>query len=73
MAARAGAGWVTAVERSRMLYRMARQALDANSDAPGAAHVRIVDCPLRCIGVEGVHCIICSPLDNNFCIGGLSL
>ncbi|EIE22937.1 hypothetical protein COCSUDRAFT_83709 [Coccomyxa subellipsoidea C-169] len=53
MAARAGAGRVTAVERSRMLYRMARQALDANLDAPGAANVRIVDCPLRCIGVQG--------------------
>ncbi|KAK9917705.1 hypothetical protein WJX75_007354 [Coccomyxa subellipsoidea] len=53
MAARAGAGRVTAVERSRMLYRMARQALDANLDAPGAANIRIVDCQLRGVGVQG--------------------
>lgn len=57
MAARAGAGRVTAVERSRMQYRMARQALDANLDAPGAANIRIVDCQLRGVGVQGAACV----------------
>ena len=53
LAARAGAGRVTAVERERMLYRMARQALAANAAAPGAARITLLDRPLRLVGVAG--------------------
>lgn len=53
LAARCGAGRVTCVERSRMLYRMAKQALLSNRDAPGAERIHLVDGPLSCLHVEG--------------------
>ena len=53
LAARAGAGRVTAVERGRMLFRMAAQALAANAAAPGAPRVTLLDQPLRSVGVAG--------------------
>ncbi len=52
-AAAAGSVRVTAIERTRMLYRMARQLLDANKSAAGAARVRLVDRQLRAVGVAG--------------------
>lgn len=53
LAARAGARRVTAVERSRMLFRMAQQTLAANADAPGAENIRIIARSLQGIGVHG--------------------
>ena len=55
LAARAGAARVSGVERSRMLFRMARQALAANVGAANAGRIRLLDCPLRCIGVAGAQ------------------
>ena len=55
LAARAGAGRVSSVERSRMLFRMAKQALAANTGATNADRIRLLDCPLRCIGVAGAQ------------------
>lgn len=56
LAAQAGCGSVTAVERSRMLFRMAKQCLEANAGgehAEVAARVRLVDRRLQSVGVEG--------------------
>lgn len=53
LAARAGAGRVTAVERGRLLFRMAQQALAANAATPGAARISLLDRPLRSVGVAG--------------------
>lgn len=53
LAARAGAGRVTMVERSRMLYRMARQALDANPNAPRVERIHLVGRRLQSCGVRG--------------------
>lgn len=53
-AAAAGAARVTAVERGRMLYRMARFLLDGNRGVPGAAAVHLVDRRLTAVGVAGV-------------------
>jgi predicted RNA methylase len=53
LAARAGAGHVTAVERGRMLYRMAKQVLESNGEAKGAANVHLLDRGLRAVGVQG--------------------
>lgn len=53
LAARAGAGHVTAVERGRMLFRMAAQALAANAAAPGTPRITLLDRPLRSVGVAG--------------------
>jgi len=53
LAARAGDARVTAVERGRLLHRMAAQALAANAAAPGAAAVCLLDAPLRSVGVAG--------------------
>eukprot|EP00887_Chlorella_sp_A99_P004798 scaffold4.g4798.t1 len=53
LAARAGAGAVTCVERSRMLFRMAKQALEANRSQPGAGSVRLMDRRLQAVGVAG--------------------
>lgn len=52
-AAAAGAGRVTAVERSRMLYRMARAMLDANRAAAGAANVYLISRRLKAVGIAG--------------------
>lgn len=56
LAARAGAGCVTAVERSRMLYRMARQVLEANAEGQhreAVARVHLLDRRLQSVGVQG--------------------
>ncbi|KAL4447971.1 hypothetical protein ABPG75_005190 [Micractinium tetrahymenae] len=57
LAAEAGAGEVTAVERSRMLYRMAKQVLEGNRGSgpdPGAAdRVRLLDRRLQAVAVRG--------------------
>ena len=55
LAARAGAGRLSSVERSRMLFRMAKQALAANGGAAGADCIRLLDRPLQCIGVAGAQ------------------
>lgn len=52
-AAAAGASSVTAVERSRFLYRMARDLMDANSYAPGIAAIHLVDRRLTAVGIAG--------------------
>ena len=56
LAAQAGAGSVIAVERSRMLYRMAKQCLEANAagqHAELAARVQLLDRPLQAVGFAG--------------------
>ena len=58
VAAGAGAGSVTAVERSRMLYRMAKQVLESNCSRGGAegeaaARVSLLDRRLQAVGVAG--------------------
>ena len=55
LAAQAGAGCVTAVERSRMLYRMAKQCLESNAGQHGevVGRVRLVDRRLQAVGVAG--------------------
>ncbi|GAB4824134.1 hypothetical protein N2152v2_011180 [Parachlorella kessleri] len=53
LAAGAGAGRVTAVERSRSLYRMARQALEANAGREETKAVELVDRKLTAVGVRG--------------------
>lgn len=56
LAAQAGCGSVAAVERSRMLFRMAKQCLEANAagqHAEVAGRVRLLDRRLRSVGVEG--------------------
>lgn len=63
MAAAAGARRVTAVERSRMLYRMARQVLEANGDAPNAERVHLIDRKLRAVGIAGAQ-FSCVPLEK---------
>ena len=49
MAARAGAGHVTAVERSRMMYRMAKQAMASNP----CSSIHLLDRPLSHCGIQG--------------------
>lgn len=54
LATRAGAGRVTAVERSRMLYRMAKQILEDNSsEVPGVQQVYLMARSLTSLGIEG--------------------
>ena len=56
LAAQVGAASVTAVERSRMLYRMARQCLEtaaAGQHAEVAARVSLLDRRLQSVGVAG--------------------
>jgi predicted RNA methylase len=53
LATREGAGRVTCVERSRMLYRMARQLLSANARSLGASSIHLIGRPLHCVAVEG--------------------
>ena len=53
LASRAGAGRVTAIERSRMLYRMAKQILSSNMDAPGTENVRLLARSLFAVGGPG--------------------
>ena len=55
LAAQAGAGSVMAVERSRMLYRMAKQCLESNVKQQGevVGRVRLVDRRLQAVGVAG--------------------
>jgi hypothetical protein len=55
LAAQAGAGSVMAVERSRMLYRMAKQCLESNAEQQGevVGRVRLVDRRLQAVGVAG--------------------
>lgn len=57
LAAQAGTGQVAAVERSRMLYRMARQVLESNRGSggdPGAAgRVCLLDRRLQAVAVRG--------------------
>lgn len=57
LAAQAGAGEVVAVERSRMLYRMAKQVLESNRGGgadPGAAdRVCLLDRRLQAVAVRG--------------------
>ena len=53
LAAGAGAARVTAVERSRMLYRLARQVLAANGSAPGAERVHLIGRRLQAVGIAG--------------------
>jgi predicted RNA methylase len=53
LAAGAGAGRVTAIERSRSLYRMAKQALEANAGREGAQAVHLVDRKLQAVGITG--------------------
>ena len=55
LAARAGAERVSSVERSRMLYRMAKQVLAGNTGAAHADRIALLDCPLSCIGVAGAQ------------------
>ena len=55
MAAATSARLVTGVERSHMLYRMARQVLAANASAPGADRVQLIGRRLQAIGIEGAH------------------
>lgn len=59
LAAGAGAGRVTAVERSRSLYRMTRQALEANAARGEVARaVQLVDRKLQAVGVQGVCAVV---------------
>ena len=51
LAARAGAGHVTAVERGQSLYRMARQALRGNPMWADA--IQLLDRPLGQVTVQG--------------------
>ena len=53
LSARAGAGRVTCVEGSRMLYYMSKQLLRENRDAPNAAGICLLDRPLHLIRVKG--------------------
>ncbi|KAK9803026.1 hypothetical protein WJX72_005333 [[Myrmecia] bisecta] len=53
MAARAGAGRVTCIERSRMLFRMAKQALEGNRDMEGIGALHLLDRRLQSCGVAG--------------------
>lgn len=53
MAGRAGAGRVTCIERSRMLYRMAKKVLDENKEAPGAVNIQLLSHDLRAVSVQG--------------------
>ena len=64
LAARAGAGRVSSIERSRMLFRMAKQTLAANAGAANAERISLLDCPLRCIGVAGAW----QPWSGLFCV-----
>lgn len=66
-AAAAGASSVTAVERSRFLYRMARDLLDANRSAPGITAINLVDRRLTAVGIAGHFPLpICSYLHAFF-------
>lgn len=58
-AAAAGAGRVTAVERGRMLYRMARAVLEDNGAAPGADRIHLIDRRLTAIGIAGAGGMVC--------------
>ena len=51
LAAQAGAHKVTQVERSKMLYRMAKQILDSNKDLPYTKNVEIVSGVLETVKV----------------------
>jgi len=42
MAAKHGAGRVSAIERSRMLYRMAKQVISSNESIPGVENVHLI-------------------------------
>ena len=53
LAAQAGAGRVTCVERSGMLYRMAKQTLEANAGRLPAGVVHLLPRPLEVAGVLG--------------------
>ena len=53
LSARAGAGRVTCIEGSRMLYYMSKQLLRENQDAPNAAGICLLDRPLHAIRVKG--------------------
>ena len=53
LAAQAGTGRVSCVERSRMLYRMAQQAVAANARAPNAGSITVLPLPLASIRVAG--------------------
>ena len=53
LAGQAGAGRATCIERSRMLYRMAKQALEANRGRPGMGAVHLLDRRLQSVGVAG--------------------
>ena len=55
LAAEAGAAHVTAVERSRMLYRMAKQGVEANAvqHAAVVSRVQLLDRRLQAVGVTG--------------------
>jgi predicted RNA methylase len=51
LAAKHGAGRVSAVERSRMLYRMAKQIISSNIDVPGVDNVHLIARNLLAVGV----------------------
>lgn len=53
LSARSGVASVICVERSRMLYRMAKQALEANAGMQGIASVHLLDCGLQSVGIDG--------------------
>lgn len=62
LAAQAGAGRVSCVERSRMLYRMAQQVIGANLQAPNAGNIALLPRPLQFIRVAGLATILVGPL-----------
>ena len=51
LTAKAGAGQVTAIERSRMLYRMAKQILSSNENVPGAENINLMACNIFSVRV----------------------
>lgn len=54
LAVQSGAGTVTAIERGRMLYRMAKQTLAANPSL--ADSISLLDRPLSHCAVSGESC-----------------
>ena len=53
LAARGGANRVSCFERSRMLFRMAKQTLKANAAEKWASKIHLYDRRLQAAGVEG--------------------
>ena len=54
MATQLGARRVTCIERSPMVYRMAKQTLQSNKHIPGVDKIVLIDRHLQAVGIAGM-------------------